>query len=149
MPYYNREFSGRLVKFFLSLIEVNNANHLVGISFFRLDDEEFEERVTQYEIRNIPDFATIAKSIVSWKAILRGLSNSISRSRELPEDIEDWLNEEDANRGPVREAMRAFDDAEAADERAVIPGVKEIARRLLRTEDFIQIKSNVAQNLKI
>ena len=148
MPYLNREFSCRLIKFFLSFLDVDNGR-LIGISFFRVTDQEFENAVALYDLRAVPDFAAIARAVASWKGILRALSNSVSRSRELPDDIHAWIDEEDAGRGPLRLVLEGFDDAEVVEERAVIPGVKELARRLLRAEDFIQIKGNIAHNLKI
>ena len=86
MPYLNREFSCRLIKFFLSFLDVDNGR-LIGISFFRVTDQEFENAVALYDLRAVPDFAAIARAVASWKGILRALSNSVSRSRELPDDI--------------------------------------------------------------
>ena len=129
MPYLNREFSCRLIKFFLSFLEVDNGR-LIGISFFRVTNQEFENAVVLYDLRAVPDFAAIARAVASWIEILRALSNSVSRSRELPDDIHAWIDEEDAGRGPLRLVQEGFDDAEVVEERALILGVKELARRL-------------------
>ena len=83
MPgYLNRTFSGNLVKFFLANLDVV-GNALVGITYLSNTDEDFEDLVNQFSIREITDFSTITRSVTSWKAILRSLSVHLSTSREL------------------------------------------------------------------
>ena len=120
MPgYLNRAFSGNLVKFFLANLDVV-GNALVGITYLSNTDEDFEDLVNQFSIREIPDFSTITRSVTSWKAILRSLSVHLSTSRELHGDIDQWIDEEDAGRVHIREVIKGFDKCIVVEDRTVL-----------------------------
>ena len=61
MPgYLNRTFSGNLVQFFLANLDIV-GNALVGITYLSNAEEDFEDLVNQFSIREIPDFLTITR----------------------------------------------------------------------------------------
>ena len=148
MPgYLNRQFSNNLIRFFLSNLEYEN-NRVKGILFFSNTLQQYQQLVQEYAIRSIPDFASITKEVTSWKGILRSLSVNLSTSRELFNDVDTWIDEEDEGRDQVRPALKNWDKCVIEEDRTVINGVKELARHLIRVEDFITVKSNIASNLR-
>ena len=152
----NRQNSEAIVKFFVSFLTVRDRQ-LAGVTFLTTPDVDFEDLVTNYNVRGIGDFGAISKSIVSWKAILRKISTSLSKSHGLVQDLNAWFavaeqNGEDGGQvaevmGPLRDMLIEFDPEENDEDKSIIPGLKELCRILMRVEHYITVKSNMAQML--
>ena len=152
----NRQNSASIVQFFVSFLNVNNGQ-LAGVNFLTIPDDDFEALVTNYNVRGIGDFGAISKSIVSWKAILRKISTSLSKSHGLVQDLNAWFavagpeGEDEGQvaevRGPLRDMLVSFDPEENDEDKSIIPGLKELCRILMRVEDYITVKSNMAMVL--
>ena len=94
---------------------------------------------------------------MSWKAILRKISTSLSKSHGLVQDLNAWfaVAEQDGEdggqvaevRGSLRDMPIGFDPEEHDEDKSIIPGLKELCRILMRVEDYITVKSNMAQML--
>ena len=52
-------------------------------------------------------------------------------------------------RGALRDMLRSFDPEEIPEEKSLIPGIKELARLLLRTEDFVMVKESISRILNV
>ena len=75
----NRRNSGQLVKFFVEFLEVTNVGtRLNGVTFLSKTNAEFGNLITNYNIRDIPDFGHITRTIESWKGILKKIASALS-----------------------------------------------------------------------
>ena len=80
----NRRNSGQLVKFFVEFLEVTSVGtRLNGATFITKTDAEFGNLVTNYSIRDIPDFGHITRTIESWKGILKKISSALSTANSF------------------------------------------------------------------
>ena len=122
--------------------------------------------ITNYNIRDIQDFGNITRSIESWKGILKKISSALSTANSFHSDMETLFNEmapmqgapappqgEEVPmievRGAVRDMLKSYDPEEIPDEKSVIPGIKELARLLLRAEDFVMVKESISRILDV
>ena len=111
----NRETSGRLVKFFVSFLGTEN-NELASVKYLSVQNADFERLVEAYNIREIADFSQISKSVTSWKAILRKVSNSLSKSNGFIQDMDAYFPVEEDPNGAPNENQNAREDAPEVEE---------------------------------
>ena len=146
----NRKNSGQLVKFFVEFLDVTNlGTRLSGVTFLAKTHGEFENLVAKHNIRDIPDFAAISRSVESWKGILKKVISALSTANGFNSDIEAYFNavapipgaqapeegEEvpaQAVRGGLRDMLKSYDPEDILEEKSLIPGIKELARLILR-----------------
>ena len=155
------------MKFFSEFLEVTNlGTRLSEITFLRKTHGEFENLVAKHNIREIPDFAAISRSVESWKGILKKVVSALSTANGFNSDIEAYFNavapvpgaqapEEggeipvQAVRGGLRDMLKSYDPEDILEEKSLIPGIKELARLILRAEDFIIVKESIARILDV
>ena len=76
------------MKFFSEFLEVTNlGTRLSEITFLRKTHGEFENLVAKHNIREIPDFAAISRSVESWKGILKKVVSALSTANGFNSNI--------------------------------------------------------------
>ena len=131
----NRRNSGQIVKFFVEFLEVTDAGtRLNGVTFLSKTSAEVGNLITNYNIRDIPDFGNITRSVESWKGILKKIASALSTANSFNSDMETFFNEVEPMpgapappegeeipmievRGAVRDMLRSFDPEEIPEEK--------------------------------
>ena len=144
----------------------NVGTRLNGVTFLTKTDAEFGNLVTNYSVKDIPNFGHITRTIESWKGILKKISSALSTANSFNSDIKTYFNDvapvsgapapPDGEeiplievRGALRDMLKSFDPEEIPEEKSLIPGIKELPRQLLRAEDFVMVKESISKILDV